>query len=114
MNAELTSEIRELTDTELDAVSGGIAATDVGEFGLLVYMGAMIPFTIGCLWEWIFGDWACTPRRSMLGLAMPGGAQLQRAFFFAARVIQRIAQVAIFWDARRCIFLTSFLSVQDE
>jgi hypothetical protein len=37
----------------------------------------------------------------MLGLAMPGGAQLQRAFFFAARVIQRIAQVAIFWDARR-------------
>ena len=56
MNAELTSEIRELTDTELDAVSGGIAATDVGEFGLLVYVGAMIPFTIGCLWEWIFGD----------------------------------------------------------
>ena len=44
MNAELTSEIRELTDTELDAVSGGIDATDVGEFGLLVYMGAMIPF----------------------------------------------------------------------
>ena len=38
----------------------------------------------------------------MLGLAMPGGAQLQRAFFFAARVIQRVAQVAIFWDARRC------------
>ena len=56
MNAQLTSEIRELTDTELDAVSGGIAATDVGEFGLLAYMGAMIPLTIGALWEWIFGD----------------------------------------------------------
>ena len=25
MNSQLTSEIRELTDTELDAVSGGIA-----------------------------------------------------------------------------------------
>ena len=49
MNAQLTSEIRELTDTELDAVSGGIDANDVGEFGLLVYVGAFIPFTIGCI-----------------------------------------------------------------
>ena len=56
MNAELTSEIRELTDTELDAVSGGIDAYDVGYFGLMTYFGAMIPATIGALWEWIFGD----------------------------------------------------------
>jgi bacteriocin-like protein len=56
MNAQLTSEIRELTDTELDAVSGGIDAYDVGYFGLMTYFGAMIPATIGALWEWIFGD----------------------------------------------------------
>ena len=56
MNAQLTSEIRELTDTELGAVSGGIDAYDVGYFGLMTYIGAFIPFTIGALWEWIFGD----------------------------------------------------------
>ena len=43
MNSQLTSEIRELTDTELDAVSGGIDAYDVGYFGLMTYFGAMIP-----------------------------------------------------------------------
>jgi hypothetical protein len=50
-----------------------------------------------------FSGGGARPFWSMLGLAMPGGAQLQRAFFFAARVIQRaFAQVAIFWDAWRC------------
>ena len=32
MNVLQTNEIRELTATELDAVSGGMAATDVGFF----------------------------------------------------------------------------------
>ena len=49
MNSQLTSEIRELTDTELDAVSGGIDAYDVGYFGLMTYFGAMIPATIGVI-----------------------------------------------------------------
>jgi lactobin A/cerein 7B family class IIb bacteriocin len=54
MKVQLTSEIRELTTTELDAVSGGVAATDVGFFVVVAGFAAMIPLTIGALWELIF------------------------------------------------------------
>ena len=56
MSVQPTSEIRELTTAELDAVSGGSAATDIGYFAVVAGFAAMIPVTIGALWDLIFGD----------------------------------------------------------
>jgi hypothetical protein len=56
MNAQLTSEIRELTAAELDAVSGGSDATDIGYFFVVAGFTSMVGLTVGKLLDLIFGD----------------------------------------------------------
>ena len=56
MSVQPTNEIRDLTADELNAVSGGVAATDVGYFIVVAGFAGMVALTIGALWDVIFGD----------------------------------------------------------
>ncbi len=59
MNLQVTNEIRELTAAELDFVSGGVTAHEVG-FGVVVgwtagVLAMAVSVAIGAIWDAIFG-----------------------------------------------------------
>ena len=56
MSVQPTNEIRDLTADELNAVSGGVAATDIGYFIVVAGFAGMVALTIGALWDVIFDD----------------------------------------------------------